>query len=193
MLLSTVQQLAMASLVDDGLGVENQHDLSVIDASETERVSIYFSKGCGCKLGPSCSSVLTKGLAVQCRNNFQQLEDSELDKVVLSQLQALHTYPDQPLHETRRSSDASPQHHTFFYFRKLRICLETFLFVHSIGHSRFKSLQHHFSVGHFQRVHGNTKRLPSNVSSQECVDCVIAFIDTTANVHCLEECQTIVI
>ena len=53
-----------------------------------------------------------------------------------------------------------------------------------MGHSKFKSLQHHFdNMGLVQRVHGNTKRLPSNTSSQVCVDRVLAFIDTTANVH----------
>ena len=57
-----------------------------------------------------------------------------------------------------------------FYFHNLRICLESFLFVHSIVHSRFKSLQHHYDqVGIIPRIHGNTKRLPSNTSSQEGV------------------------
>ena len=66
----------------------------------------------------------------------------------------------------------------------VRICLEAFLFLHGIGHSRYKSLQHHFDLaGIFPRVHGNTKRFPSNTSSQEHVDRVLAFIDTTANVH----------
>ena len=62
--------------------------------------------------------------------------------------------------------------------------MEAFLFLHGIGHSRYKSLHRHFDLaGIFPRVHGNTKRLPSNTSSQEHVDRVLAFIDTTANVH----------
>ena len=53
-----------------------------------------------------------------------------------------------------------------------------------MGQSRFKSLQQHFdSMGLVQRVHGNTKRLPSNTSLQKCIDRVLAFIDDTANVH----------
>ena len=69
MSLPTVQQLAMASIIDDGPGVENQHDLSDLDVSEAERESLFFTNGCGCKLGPknaSCSSVISKELAVQC-------------------------------------------------------------------------------------------------------------------------------
>ena len=103
-----------------------QPDLSDIDTSEVEKVSLFFDKGFGCKLGPknsSCSSVIARDLAVQCRNNCQQLESSELDIIVMSQLQALRTHPDQPLHESRHSGDTSTQRHTFFYFHKLRICV----------------------------------------------------------------------
>ena len=178
---------AMAD-VDGVLAAENPFDLSDLDASEAEKVCSFFSVGCGCKLGPKstcCSSLITKDLAVLHRNNCQQLDDHQLDMVVLSQLQALRTHPDQPLPESRQSSDSSSIHrHTTFSFHKLRICQETFLFIHSIGHSRFKSLQHHFDeVGVIPRVHGNTKRLPSNTCSQEEVDCILTFIDTTASVH----------
>ena len=177
--------LVMAAMADI-TGVpdeENLLELSDIDANEAEKVDLFFSSGCGCKLGPkgsSCSSLLTKDLALLSRNNCQQLDEVELDMVVLSQLQALRTHPDQPLPERRQSAKSAHQH-TTFYFHKLRICLKAF---HSIGQSRFKSLQHHYDqVGIIPRVHGNSKRLPSNTSSQEDVDCVLSFIDTTANVH----------
>ena len=52
---------------------EYQLDLSDLDASEAEKVSSFFSSGCGCKLGPkgsSCSSIITRDLAVLCRNNI---------------------------------------------------------------------------------------------------------------------------
>ena len=106
----------MAALGDDSQSVvgEYQLDLSDLDASEAEKVSSFFSSGCGCKLGPkgsSCSSIITRDLAVLCRNNCQQLDDSELDMVVLSQLQALRTHPDQPLPDNQKC-DSSTQRHT---------------------------------------------------------------------------------
>ena len=48
---------------------------------------------------------INKDLALLSRNNCQQLDEVELDIVVLSQLQALRTHPDQPLHERRQSAD----------------------------------------------------------------------------------------
>ena len=75
----------MASNVVDEPEMDIQPDLSDIDTSEVEKVSMFIDKGCGCKLGPKnspCSSVIARELAVQCRNNCQQLESSELDMVV---------------------------------------------------------------------------------------------------------------
>ena len=90
------------------------------------------------KVYTSCSTHINKDLALLSRN-CQQLDEVELDIVVLSQLQALRTNPDQPLPERSLLIQLS---NTTFYFHKLHICLELFLFVHSIGHCRFKSLQH---------------------------------------------------
>ena len=125
---------------------KNDLELSDLDANEAEKVYSFFLSGCGCKLGPkgtSCSSHINKDFALLSRNNCQQLDEVELDIANFSQLQALRTHPDQPLPERRQSADSTHQH-TTFYFHKLRICLESFLFVHSIGHSCFKSLQHHY-------------------------------------------------
>ena len=164
---------------------EDSLELSVTDADEATKVEAFFSEGCGCTLGPEgkcCYSVISRELAVISRNNCQEFEEAKLDLVVLSQLQAFHTHPNQPLPSQRQF--AAPRRHTNLFFHKLRICLATFLFVYSIGIARFKSLQHHFdTVGIILRVHGNYKCLPSNTSSQEKVDQVLAFIDTTASVH----------
>ena len=83
---------------------ENKLELSDLDANKAGNVDSFFLFGCGCKLGPkstSCSSHINKDLALLSRNNCQQLDEVELDIVVLSQLQALRTHPDQPLPERR--------------------------------------------------------------------------------------------
>ena len=49
-------ELGEENIADNGLGVENQHDLSEVDASEAEKVSQFFANGCGCKLGPKNAS-----------------------------------------------------------------------------------------------------------------------------------------
>ena len=126
----------------------SEFELSSTDLDEAGKVDTFFSNGCGCKLGPkktACSSVISRHLATTTRNDCLQLERSELDVVILSQLQALRTHPDQPVQ--RQSSGLSTQH-TTFYFHTLRVCLNAFLFIHAINHKRFESLQKHIdSVG----------------------------------------------
>ena len=36
--------------------VHRSSDLSEVDASEAEKVSLFFANGCGCKLGPKNAS-----------------------------------------------------------------------------------------------------------------------------------------
>ncbi|SMN01906.1 hypothetical protein SPONL_198 [uncultured Candidatus Thioglobus sp.] len=157
-------------------------ELSSSDLTEAEKVNTFFSNGCACKLGPkgaNCSSVLSRNLAVTTRNNCLQLERNELDLVILSQIQALRTHPDQPTGE-RRSSGL----HMSFFFHKLRVCLNTFLFIHGINHKRFEALQKHLdSDGLLPRVHGNVKRLPFNTRPPEDTFRTLGFIDNFSEIH----------
>ena len=50
----------MASNVVDEPEMDIQPDLSDIDTSEVEKVSMFIDKGCGCKLGPKNLNVLVK-------------------------------------------------------------------------------------------------------------------------------------
>lgn len=104
---------------------------------------------------------------------------AELDLVLPSQLQAFRTHPDQSVSEHR-----SPHRYTTFHFHKLRICLNTFLFLHAISHKRFEALQRHFdSLGLLSRVHGNVKRLPPNTRPPEDTFRALGFIDNFSEIH----------
>lgn len=163
----------------------NEFDLSISDQGEAERVEEFFSETCGCKLGPKstpCSSLLCRELLVTRRNDCIQLESSELDLVILAQLQALRAHSDQPL--TEHLSSTPHRSYTVFYFQKLRICLKTFLFVHGISHKCFEALQKHFDcAGLVPRIHGNTKRLPKNTRPKQDTFRALGFIDNMSEIH----------
>ncbi len=173
-----------ASDSSEDLSPVTEFDYSSIDLDEARKVDTFFTDGCGCKLGPkksACSSVLSRDLATTVRNNCLQLESSELDLVIFSQLQALRTHPEQPV--TCQSSSSSYRY-TTFYFHSLRICLKSFLFIHAVSHKRFESLQKHIdSVGLVPRVHGNVKRLPSNTRPREDMYRALGFIDNFSEIH----------
>lgn len=180
--MAEVQPAPTTTVTSDDSPPLSEFELSSSDLDEAERVDTFFSKNCGCKLGSrnsTCSSVLCRDLAVTTRNNCLQLERSELDLVVLSQLQAFRTHPDQSVSE-RRSS----HRYTTFHFHKLRICLNSFLFLHAMSHKRFEALQRHFdSLGLLSRVHGNVKRLPPNTRPPEDTFRALGFIDNFSEIH----------
>ena len=99
-------------------------------------------------MGPKqspCSSYMSKDLAVCARNDSLQLQSDELDLVILAQLQALRTHPQQSVLDRRSSNNSSTvcQHSSF---HKLRVCLKSFLFVHAVSHVRFEAFQKHFDL-----------------------------------------------
>ena len=105
-----------ASDSSEDLSPVTEFDYSSIDLDEARKVDTFFTDGCGYKLGPkksACSSVLSRDLATTVRNNCLQLESSELDLVIFSQLQALRTHPEQPV--TCQSSSSSYRYTTFYF------------------------------------------------------------------------------
>ena len=183
----------ISDLLDEGEVREQESDeieldLSSSDIREKGVVEQFFSEGCGCHMGPKqspCTLYMSKDLAVHARNDCLQLESDELDLVILAQLQALRTHPQQSVLDRRSSNNSSTicQHSTF-YFHKLRVCLQSFLFVHAVSHVRFEALQKHYDLyGLLPRVHGNSKRLPANTRPQVDTFHALGFIDNISEIH----------
>ena len=64
-----------------------------------------------------------------------------------------------------------------FNHQGLRVCKKTFLFLHSIGASRFKALKAQYvSEGLVPRVHGHTGRTAPNALVLEDVRGIISFV-----------------
>ena len=59
----------------------------------------------------------------------------------------------------------------------LKVCRNTFRFLHSVGSHRVKALKSHYLAnGLVSRRHGNTRRVPHNTLSLENVQHVVQFI-----------------
>ena len=69
----------------------NEAECSEADRAEKAKVSEFLRKGCSCKLGPnkdSCSRKLSEDQLLNSRASCLELSLSELDMVILAQLQA---------------------------------------------------------------------------------------------------------
>ena len=110
---------------------------------------------------------------------------SHLDLVVLSCIQSHLSLPDQA---TQRSShhdtSVDSQKRSKYFFHGVRVCRDTFLFVHALSHSRYERLvQHYKHVGLSSRMHGNKGRVPPNTLHFDEVTQLTTFIVNYARAH----------
>ncbi len=147
-------------------------DERAVDKAENASIVKFYENGCnnchyGDDNGPCCASMSVDHYhTVRCQ--MQDLTHDELDLVVMGQIMAGCTDPS--------LSGKRLSHTTFFHCGK-RICLKTFLFLHSIGYTRYKNIKASYLVrGVETRVHKNKGRHPVLGLSFDDVKGVIQFV-----------------
>lgn len=131
--------------------------------------------GCGCSSaqnGGPCSSLFKKETIIANLYNCREMSTTELDLVIIANIQASTKVEDaNPGQKRKRSPRCS------FIYKSIPICKEMFLCLYGIGHSRYRSLKEHYDInGLVPRVHGNAKKLPSNNLSHSTVEDIKTFI-----------------
>ena len=138
------------------------------------KVKNFLSKGCGCSRsfkGGQCSQQFSEEAVLVNVNNCLELSHTELDLVVLANIQAFTS-----LEITSEKRKRGPRCN--FLFQSVPICKDMFLILYTISYSRFRRLREHYeSHGISQRVHGNSRRLPSNTLPQAVVEDVCSFLN----------------
>ena len=83
------------------------------------------------------------------RQDCLQLGSNELDLVVLSCIQSHLSLPDLSTQRTsHHDTGVDSQKRSELFVRGVRVCRATFLFVHTLSHSRYERLvQHYKHVG----------------------------------------------
>lgn len=156
-------------------GCTTTNDVRVEDIAEVESIEQFVLESCGCKFGPACtpcSKTISSEQYRDVRSQMCELTHDQLDLVVMSQLM-MTTETGSSTHRNKQRQRT----YSVLYHGGQRICLSTFLFLHTIGLSRFKALKSHFQArGLEPRVHGNKgKHRPTGLSLEE-IEGVIKFI-----------------
>ena len=152
---------------------------------EDKKIDTFIYKSCGCQLGlknTPCSGLFTKEQLLDQRLVCLALEKSELDMVVLAQLQAFSN-------DTEADAEQESAHrrnYIAFMFKGRRICRKTFLFLHALSLKRYRNLLVHYNNnGLVAREHGNTSKSPHNRIAFTDVQDIVAFIERLAEIHAL--------
>ena len=106
------------------------------------------------------------------RANCTGLSWGELNMALTGQLMALTSDLENGSHPAEREKSV-----TCYLHCGLRVCRNTFRFLHGVGSHRVKALKSHYLAnGLMSRRHGNTGRVPRNALSLEDVQHVVQFI-----------------
>ena len=156
-------------------------------SEENEEVIRFLNTGCGCSGGVNgspCSESISKEAIVFNHNNCKELSSTELDMVILANIQASD-------HSEQHGSKAGRKHkrrsRCSFHYKSIPICKKMFLFLYCISDSRFRSLKEHYgNHGITPRMHGNTKKRPSNALPYTVVEDITAFISNYVEENAIE-------
>ena len=150
-------------------------ELEINNSDEIVRkVKKFMRETCGCALGLNgcpCSDQFTEETVLYNLNNCLELSSAELDLVILANIQVF-TKREKVGDKRSRSPRCS------FIYQTSPICKEMFLHLYGIGYSRFRRLKEHYQEhGIFPRIHGNTKHVPGNATSEKSLEAIHAFIE----------------
>ena len=161
-------------------------DSSFEDKKEEETIQAFIEESCCCSLGPKktpCSSQLSLSTISQARNNCLQLSHSELDLVIMAQIHALRTHPDDKPTDYRGKTETF-RSHTRYYVHGLPVCKKTFAFVHTVGKRRVEALCTAVdNDGVVARIHGSCNRPRHNELPFTEVSRVCDYIRNIATTH----------
>lgn len=156
------------------------------DVREELMIQKFVENGCGCYLGNSSKSQCSNNISIntfrEVRSKMAELTHDELDLVIMGQVMA-GTFQE---NSTTRC-EARKRGYTTFYYQGSRICQKTFLFLHTIGYSRFKSVKSSFlSQGLEPRVHKSKGKHRKSGLSLEEIKGIIQFIMNYAGMYTLK-------
>ncbi len=171
----TSEELSASAIIENNFqSLPYDRDPSEEDEFEERLIREFAESDCGCSLGPNkspCSQNITIDHYRSLRLQTSELTHDKLDLVILGQIMAGSFSSTTAFNKDRQKS------YTHFYHEGARICLKTFLFLHSIGYFRFKALKASYSSrGMEPRQHKNKGRHTGRGLSFENVKGVIQFI-----------------
>ena len=173
---TVVEELTATEIVHENLSQLSPvcFDQREEDVVEERLIQEYAKDGCACSVGPDkspCCQSITLDHYRSVRSQMAELSHDELDLAIMGQVMA-GTFDDSTF-----LSKEKKKGYTFFFHHGVRICQKTFLFVHTIGYSRFKAVKASYSSrGVEPRVHKNKGKHRESGLSVEGVKGLVQFI-----------------
>ncbi|XDV33088.1 hypothetical protein PO909_003653 [Leuciscus waleckii] len=112
-----------------------------------------------------------------CRSGYLEIDCVALDLVLLAQIQS-HLHCGEETVRTKKASQTARKRYRLDYFYEgLKICWDTFMYMHAVFKDRLAALiKHYLQNGVTPRIHGNKGRLPKHALEVDDIKRVVTFI-----------------
>ncbi|KAL2104400.1 hypothetical protein ACEWY4_001268 [Coilia grayii] len=141
---------------------------------------------CTCKYndGQPCSTRFSPEELLMIRCCYLEMSREELDIAILAKLSCGMHLSQLTSRSKKKEQTVRTSQRTDFFHHGLKICRETFKYLHSIGQDKLNALIKHYKQhGVTPRTHGNLKRQPPNALQKEDNIYVAHFIINYAETH----------
>ena len=160
-------------------------DKSIEDENEIQAIDIFYGSAC-CSLGPkkaACWTQFHRKSVITARRESLELTRSELDLVILANIQAGRGSPALFPDSGSSTSSRTAIHYTF---GGKQICRTSFCFLYAVGHTRLENLIKHYKTqGLTSRVQKLSQSRPHNHTSFTVIERIKSFIERFADNHAL--------
>ena len=149
---------------------------------EEQKCQEFLERTCGCRLnnGSPCSSLIPLEKYVSHRYEAAALTRDQLDLVLIGAVMSLVNTNDKTFDKNHKSKTRQ-RIHSHYLFGGQHICRYTFQFLLGVGKDCLHAIKaSYMENGLTIRIHGNTKRLPHNVTTFEQIQNIVRFISNFA-------------
>ena len=147
----------------------------------------FITKTCSCTLakGSPCSTLFTLDFYASHRLQAADLTHNELDLVIMGSLMSVVNMGNN-IKDGKHKPVKRKRTFCNYQLHGHQVCQVTYRFLLDIGKHRLKAIKAHFlSNGLTPRIHGNTGKLPHNVTSYASIRYIVQFITNFAEQHAI--------
>ena len=154
---------------------------------DVEACKAFVTKTCGCTVakGSPCSSLFPLDYYISHRLQATELTHNELDLVIMGSLMSVVNMGGN-IKDGKHKPVKRKRTFCNFQHNGHQVCQVTYRFLLGIRKHRLKAIKAHFlSNGLSLRIHGNTGKLPHNVTSYASTRYIVQFIANFAEQHAI--------
>ncbi|KAK6167396.1 hypothetical protein SNE40_021432 [Patella caerulea] len=165
----------------------NNTALSDVKDHEMSKIELYSCKNCKLNNGEPCFKLFSKDFVYELRMNMSSLSDFEKDLILLGKISCV--FRNDPYTQSSKKKQKERKHpRTEHYVNGIRVCRETFKFLHCISQNKLTAVLKHykeFGLTPREKKSGGRHASDKRLLTHDDICRVVTFIINFAELHAL--------